>query len=321
MNADRRRGGGGWLHFTKMHGLGNDFMVVDAITQPVQLTPEQIRRMGDRHLGVGFDQLLMVEPPQRPDVDFCYRIFNADGGEVEQCGNGARCFARFVHDQKLTRKKQLRVQTANGIMTLEINGSDRVRVAMGTPELAPAAIPFAAETRSVAYPVEVGGQTLELSAVSMGNPHGVLVVDDVDAADVATLGPLIESHPRFPAGANAGFMQVLSPSRVRLRVYERGVGETQACGSGACAAVVAGRLRGLLDENVHVELSGGELTVAWPGDGSPVRMEGPATRVFEGRIKPPGDGRRRRQCGRQDGNRKKEKRGRDRTSGSGTGES
>lgn len=313
MTPDNRKGrGGGWLRFTKMHGLGNDFMVVDAITQPVQLSTEQIRRMGDRRLGVGFDQLLMVEPPDRPDVDFRYRIFNADGGEVEQCGNGARCFARFVHDQRLTRKNQIRVQTASGLMTLEITRRNRVRVDMGVPELAPSAIPFAADEQAVVYPVEVDGRMMELSAVSMGNPHAVLVEDSVTDDMVATLGPLIEGHSRFPARANVGFMQVLSPQRVRLRVYERGVGETRACGSGACAAVVAGRLRGLLDERVQVELLGGELTIAWPGDGSPVTMEGPATRVFEGRIRPPGEGRRPGRGGRPDNNSKKK--GRDKAS-------
>ncbi|MFO7788184.1 MAG: diaminopimelate epimerase [Halospina sp.] len=306
MSGDGRRARGGWLRFTKMHGLGNDFMVVDAITQPVQLEASQIRQMADRHQGVGFDQLLMVEPPERPDVDFRYRIFNADGSEVEQCGNGARCFARFVRDQQLTRQHRIRVQTATGIMTLEVTKKGQVRVDMGVPELAPAAIPFAADEQAVTYPITVDGQELSISTVSMGNPHGVLVVDDVDTAPVESLGPLIEAHPRFPARANAGFMQVVAPDRIRLRVFERGVGETRACGSGACAAVVAGRLRGLLTERVTVELLGGPLTISWPGDGAAVTMEGPATRVFEGRIKPPGDGRRSRQGGgRSQNNRKK----------------
>ncbi|MGM0433342.1 MAG: diaminopimelate epimerase [Pseudomonadota bacterium] len=306
MSADGRRARGGWLRFTKMHGLGNDFMVVDAITQPVQLEASQIRQMADRHQGVGFDQLLMVEPPERPDVDFRYRIFNADGSEVEQCGNGARCFARFVRDQQLTRQHRIRVQTATGIMTLEVTRKGQVRVDMGVPELAPAAIPFAADEPAVTYPITVDGEELSISTVSMGNPHGVLVVEDVDTAPVDRLGPLIEAHPRFPARANAGFMQVVAPDRIRLRVFERGVGETRACGSGACAAVVAGRLRGLLSERVTVELLGGQLTISWPGDGAAVTMEGPATRVFEGRIKPPGDGRRSRQGGgRSQNNRKK----------------
>jgi len=226
MTSDNRKGRGGWLRFTKMHGLGNDFMVIDAITQPVQLSADQIRRMGDRHLGVGFDQLLLVEPPERPDVDFRYRIFNADGGEVEQCGNGARCFARFVHDQRLTSKNLIHVQTAAGVMTLEVTGRNQVRVDMGIPQLAPAAIPFAADEQAVVYPVEVDGDMLDISAVSMGNPHSVLVVESISDELVETLGPLIEAHPRFPARANAGFMQVLASDRVRLRVYERGVGET-----------------------------------------------------------------------------------------------
>lgn len=311
MSGDGRRGRGGWLRFTKMHGLGNDFMVVDAITQPVQLNANQIRKMADRHLGVGFDQLLMVEPPERPDVDFRYRVFNADGSEVDQCGNGARCFARFVRDQQLTRQHRIRVQTAAGIMTLEVTKKGLVRVDMGVPELAPAAIPFAADEQAVTYPITMNGEEMTLSAVSMGNPHGVLVVADVDTAPVETLGPLIEAHPRFPARANAGFMQVVAPDRIRLRVFERGVGETRACGSGACAAVVAGRLQGLLTEDVTVELLGGPLTISWPGGGAAVTMEGPATRVFEGRIKTPGDGRRARQGGGRPPNNNRKKKGRD----------
>lgn len=292
MTPEPRRQRGGWLRFTKMHGLGNDFMVVDAITQPVTLKPHQIRRMADRHLGVGFDQLLLVEPPERPDVDFRYRIFNADGGEVEQCGNGARCFARFVLDQKLTRKRDIRVQTPTGILELRVTEPGLVRVDMGEPELAPAAIPFAADAQALTYSVDVDGQEYELGAVSMGNPHAVLRVEDVDQAPVDTLGPKLEGHPRFPARANVGFMQVVSPESIRLRVFERGVGETRACGSGACAAVVAGRLQGILAERVAVSLSGGELTITWPGEGAPVTMEGPATRVFEGQIRLPGESRR-----------------------------
>ena len=299
----------GWLRFTKMHGLGNDFMVVDGITQPVRLRSDQIRRMADRHTGVGFDQLLLVEPPERPDVDFRYRIFNADGGEVEQCGNGARCFARFVLDQKLTQKRVIRVQTATGILELQVTRNGRVRVDMGIPELAPAAIPFAADSQSVTYTVEADGGEYEMSAVSMGNPHAVLVVPDVDEAPVETLGPVLEAHPRFPAKANVGFMQVQSENRVRLRVYERAVGETRACGSGACAAVVAGRLRGLLDERVDVVLPGGELTISWPGDGAAVTMEGPATRVFEGQIRLPGEPRKGRNRNRKDGSGKRNRRG------------
>lgn len=281
------------LSFTKMHGLGNDFMVVDAISQPFRLRPEMIRKLADRNVGIGFDQLLVVEPPGLPDVDFRYRIFNADGSEVEQCGNGARCFARFVRDQRLTNRRIIRVQTAAGVIELRVGREGWVTVNMGVPELNPAAIPFAAESRQSVYPIEVNNQTLELSAVSMGNPHGVLLVDDVDTAPVDTLGPALERHPRFPARANIGFLQVIDRSSVRLRVFERGSGETLACGSGACAAVVAGQLRGLLDNRVRVTLPGGDLVIEWQGEGAPVMMEGPTARVFDGQIRLPGDNRRR----------------------------
>lgn len=298
--SQSRRGQGPMLNFTKMHGLGNDFMVVDAISQPFRLSPETIRELADRHFGIGFDQLLVVEPPGLPDVDFRYRIFNSDGSEVEQCGNGARCFARFVRDQRLTNKKVIRVQTAKGVIELRVGRSGMVTVDMGVPELNPPAIPFAADRRKDVYSVEVGGESLELSAVSMGNPHGVLVVDNVDTAPVAELGPRLENHPRFPARANIGFMQVVDPGHIRLRVFERGSGETMACGSGACAAVVVGRLRGLLDSRVDVELTGGRLVIEWQGEGSPVMMEGPATSVFEGQLRLPGDqAPRRRRSGRQ----------------------
>ncbi|WP_342631727.1 diaminopimelate epimerase [Marinobacter alkaliphilus] len=285
----QRRGQGPLLRFTKMHGLGNDFMVVDAISQPFRLRPELIRELADRNFGIGFDQLLVVEPPGLPDVDFRYRIFNADGSEVEQCGNGARCFARFVRDQRLTNKRVIRVQTAKGVIELKIGKDGLVMVNMGVPELNPPAIPFAADCQETVYTVDVDGQSVELSAVSMGNPHGVLVVDDVDTAPVATLGPMLEKHPRFPARANIGFLQIVDRSHARLRVFERGSGETLACGSGACAAVVAGQLRGLLDTRVEVELRGGPLVIEWQGNGSPVMMEGPAKTVFEGQLRLPGD--------------------------------
>ncbi|KPQ28689.1 MAG: diaminopimelate epimerase [Marinobacter excellens HL-55] len=285
----QRRGPGPLLRFTKMQGLGNDFMVVDAISQPFRLLPEAIRELADRNFGIGFDQLLVVEPPGLPDVDFRYRIFNADGSEVEQCGNGARCFARFVRDQRLTNKRVIRVQTAKGVIELKVGKDGMVMVNMGVPELNPPAIPFAADRQKTVYTVEVDGQTVELSAVSMGNPHGVLLVGDVDTASVATLGPLLESHPRFPSRANIGFLQVLDRTHIRLRVFERGSGETLACGSGACAAVVAGQLRGLLDSRVEVELRGGSLVIEWQGDGAPVMMEGPAKTVFEGQLRLPGD--------------------------------
>lgn len=294
MNVERemnsqRRGPGPLLRFTKMHGLGNDFMVVDAISQQFRLLPETIRELADRNLGVGFDQLLVVEPPGLPDVDFRYRIFNADGSEVEQCGNGARCFARFVRDQRLTNKRVIRVQTAKGVIELKVGKDGQVLVNMGVPELNPPAIPFAADRQKTVYTVEADGQTVQLSAVSMGNPHGILLVDDVDSAPVATLGPLLEKHPRFPSRANIGFLQVVDRHHARLRVFERGSGETLACGSGACAAVVAGRLRGLLDARVEVELRGGTLVIEWQGDGTPVMMEGPAKTVFEGQLRLPGD--------------------------------
>jgi diaminopimelate epimerase len=280
--SQQRRSQGPTLRFTKMHGLGNDFMVVDAISQPFRLRPEMIRELANRNFGIGFDQLLVVEPPGLPDVDFRYRIFNADGSEVEQCGNGARCFARFVRDQRLTNKKVIRVQTAKGVIELRVGREGMVTVNMGIPEFNPPAIPFAADRRKDVYTVDVDGQTVELSAVSMGNPHGVLLVDNVDAAAVETLGPLLEKHPRFPARANIGFLQILDRSHARLRVFERGSGETLACGSGACAAVVVGCVRGLLDARVEVELRGGKLVIEWQGEGSPVMMEGPATSVFEG---------------------------------------
>lgn len=272
------------VRFTKMHGLGNDFMVIDALSQRVKLTPKIVRKLSDRNLGIGFDQLLLVEPPSRPDMDFRYRIYNADGSEVEHCGNGARCFGRFVRDRRLSMKDEIRVETARGQAVIYLLKDRQVDVDMGAPELVPAEIPFQAEQQAVIYPIDVDGQTLELSAVSMGNPHGVLVVDDVDTAPVETLGPALESHPRFPQKANIGFMQVVSRNEIRLRVYERGAGETLACGTGACAVVVAGRLRGLLDEDVLVHLPGGELRIRWAGEGEAVRMIGPATTVFEGQI-------------------------------------
>ena len=287
--ADSRRTSSPMLAFTKMHGLGNDFMVVDAISQPFRLRPETIRALADRHFGIGFDQLLVVEPPGLPDVDFRYRIFNADGSEVEQCGNGARCFARFVRDQRLTNKKIIRVQTAGGVLELKAGRDGWVTVNMGIPVLDPAAIPFAADSRQLVYPLDMDGETLALSAVSMGNPHGVLVVDDVDTAPVTTLGPKLERHPRFPARANIGFLQIIDAGHARLRVFERGSGETLACGSGACAAVVAGQLRGLLGERVEIELRGGRLVIEWQGEGCPVMMEGPTAQVFEGQLRLPAE--------------------------------
>ncbi len=272
------------LRFTKMHGLGNDFVVLDATAAPIDLTPARVRFLADRHFGVGCDQLLVVEPAQQAGVDFRYRIFNADGGEVEQCGNGARCFVRFVHDKGLTDKTAIRVETKCGLIEPRLEADGQVTVDMGVPELRPAHIPFDSDSDAVVQPLQVGDAQVPITAVSMGNPHAVQVVADVDAAPVATLGPAIESHPRFPARVNAGFMQVLDEHHVRLRVYERGAGETLACGTGACAAVVAGMLRGLLNSPVRVETRGGELTIAWAGVGTPVLMTGPAVSVFDAEI-------------------------------------
>jgi len=272
------------LRFTKMQGLGNDFVVIDAIRQAVDLDAEAIRRLADRRFGIGCDQVLLVEPPRLPGTDFHYRIFNADGGEVEQCGNGARCFARFVRDQGLTTKTEIPVGTAAGPIRLIVEPDGRVRVDMGPPILEPEQIPFLADQQALTYPLELDGEVLEIGALSMGNPHAVLLVEDVDSAPVARLGPPIEHHPRFPQRVNAGFMQVLAPDHIRLRVHERGVGETLACGTGACAAVVSGRLRGLLDTRVRVTLPGGDLVIEWRGAGRPVLMTGPAERVFEGEI-------------------------------------
>lgn len=273
------------LEFTKMHGLGNDFIVIDAINQSVSLSAEQVRQLADRHFGIGCDQLLLVEAPGEPGHDFRYRIFNADGGEVDQCGNGARCFMRFVHEQGLSDKSELSVETASGTLQLVQEADSQITVNMGVPRLEPDDIPFIATARDETYPLEINGIELEVAVVSMGNPHAVLRVDNVDAAPVAELGPGIESHPRFPERVNAGFMQILDNETIRLRVYERGAGETLACGSGACAAVVAGRLQDRLTARVKVVLKGGELVVSWPGEGRPVMMTGPATTVYRGRIK------------------------------------
>ncbi len=271
------------VEFSKMHGLGNDFMVIDLISQQVALDPELIRGLANRNFGIGFDQLLLVEAPEQPDVDFKYRIFNADGSEVEQCGNGVRCFARFVHERGLTRKTRIRVSTKSGIVEPEINEQGWVRVNMGVPRFLPKEIPFIAEAPAPLYSVMVGSDSVELDVVSMGNPHAVLVVPDILTAPVETMGPLLESHARFPERVNVGFMQVLSRSEVCLRVYERGTGETLACGTGACAAVVSGIRRGLLDPEVLVHLKGGDLTIQWQA-GDVVWMTGPTATVFEGVV-------------------------------------
>jgi len=270
--------------FTKMHGLGNDFVVFDATRETLDLSPQQVRFLADRRFGVGCDQVLLVEAPRQPGTDFYYRIFNADGGEVEQCGNGARCFARFVREHGLATRDEIDVGTRAGTIRLFLEPDGQVRVNMGTPRLDPSQIPFVAEAIAASYDLEVEGRTYPIAAVSMGNPHAVLQVPSVADAPVGTLGPAIQRHPRFPMGVNVGFMQVVDGARIRLRVYERGSGETLACGTGACAAVVAGRIQGLLDERVRVTLPGGELIIAWAGAGQPVWMTGPAVFVYEGEI-------------------------------------
>ena len=272
------------LKFTKMHGLGNDFVVLDGVRQNITLTPAQLRFLADRNFGVGCDQTLLVEKPGQAGVDFRYRIFNADGSEVEQCGNGARCFVRFVHEQGLTDKREIKVETKSGIISPRLEADGNVTVDMGKPVFAPDRIPFVSPTDAVIQPLQVGDQEVAITAVSMGNPHAVQVVEDVDTTPVAIQGPMIESHPRFPQRVNAGFLQVVDRHSVRLRVYERGAGETLACGTGACAAVVAGISRDLLDSPVRVSTRGGELSIAWNGPGTPVHMTGPAVTVFSGEI-------------------------------------
>ncbi|KGM27916.1 diaminopimelate epimerase [Photorhabdus luminescens] len=272
------------MQFSKMHGLGNDFMVVDAVTQNVYFSPELICRLADRHTGVGFDQLLIVEAPYDPDMDFHYRIFNADGSEVAQCGNGARCFARFVRLKGLINKRDIKVSTQSGRMMLSITNDDQVCVNMGEPEFEPHHVPFRALKSEKTYILRVVERTVLCGVVSMGNPHCIIQVPDVETAEVEILGPALESHERFPERANIGFMQILNRGHIRLRVYERGVGETQACGSGACAAVAVGIQQQLLDNHVRVDLPGGSLLICWDGPGKPLYMTGPATHVYDGAI-------------------------------------
>jgi diaminopimelate epimerase len=272
------------LKFTKMHGAGNDFVVLDGVRQSIALSPDQIRFIADRHFGIGCDQILLVEKTPREDADFRYRIFNADGSEVEQCGNGARCFVRFVHEKKLTGKREIVVETKSGLISPSLADDGRVTVNMGAPIFDPAQIPFDSTSQDVMQPLQIGAETVQITAVSMGNPHAVQVVDNVETAPVATQGPLIERHPRFPKRVNAGFMQIVDREHIKLRVYERGAGETLSCGTGACAAVVAGIRRRLLDSTVHVATRGGMLSITWAGEHSPVLMTGPAITVYEGEI-------------------------------------
>jgi len=272
------------LEFTKMHGLGNDFMVVDLISQRAFFDAMTIRRLADRHFGIGFDQLLIVEPPDFPNVDFKYRIFNADGSEVEQCGNGVRCFARFVYERQLTNKKRFKVQTSAGIVEPELGENGWVRVNMGYPKFLPNEIPFLAEEADALYDIALkDNESLTIDVVNMGNPHAVTIVPDVLTADVAKIGPQVEAHARFPQRVNAGFMQIVDEKHARLRVFERGVGETMACGTGACAAAVSGMRRGLLANNVEIELAGGKLQIEWK-EGDVVWMTGPTATVYEGRL-------------------------------------
>jgi diaminopimelate epimerase len=272
------------LRFTKMHGQGNDFVVIDGVRQSVALDGASVRRLADRHTGIGCDQLLLVERPASGENDFRYRIFNADGGEVEQCGNGARCFARFVLDEGLTDKREIRVETASGVIMPRVEAGGQVTVDMGAPRFAPRDVPFLSDHEAVTYEQRVSGFPVEDSVLSMGNPHAVQVVADTDRAPVAEQGPLIERHPAFPNRVNAGYMQVVARDHIRLRVWERGAGETLACGTGACAAVVAGIRRGLLDSAVRVTTRGGDLLIRWPGDDGAVMMTGDAVRVFDGEI-------------------------------------
>ena len=271
------------LKFTKMHGLGNDFVVIDAVNQQVSLSPEQLRRLADRHLGVGCDQILLIEKAEG-DGDFRYRIFNADGGEVEQCGNGARCFVRYVHDRGMTDKKEVRIETLSGVVIPKFEEDGEVTVNMGVPKFEPREIPFIAQQRAPTYPLRLDDKQVEISVVSMGNPHAVRVVSDLDNAPVLTEGPLIEKHSRFPQRVNAGYMEIIDPHHIRLRVYERGTGETLACGTGACAAAVAGIQRGVLESPVKVSFFTGDLFIRWEGENQPVWMTGPAVAVFDGEI-------------------------------------
>ncbi|WP_435275130.1 diaminopimelate epimerase [Psychrobium sp. nBUS_13] len=273
------------LNFSKMHGLGNDFVMVDAVSNNVFLSKDQIIKLADRHTGIGFDQLLMVESPYDPDLDFHYRIFNSDGSEVENCGNGARCFAKFVRMKGLSNRYRLGVSCKGGKLQLKHERNGQITVSMGVPQFNPAKVPFEANKQEATYILRTDDQTAFCGVVSMGNPHCVLTVDDINEAPVETLGPQLSHHERFPEQTNVGFMQIVSRKHIKLRVYERGVGETRACGTGACAAVAIGKAQGLLDDNVTVDLPGGTLKIFWRGDRSQLKMTGPATHVYDGQIR------------------------------------
>lgn len=272
------------LEFTKMHGLGNDFVVLDGVSQELSLDGDQIRQIADRHFGIGCDQVLLVQAAKRADVDFYYRIFNADGGEVEQCGNGARCFARYVYDRGMINSKTIRVETISDVLELIIQADGEVEVNMGVPQFQPALIPFTMEKEAAEYHLPGREKNVTFGAVSMGNPHAVIQVNDVSTAPVDTLGPHLEKHVLFPRGTNVGFMEVVTSQHIRLRVYERGTGETLACGSGACAAVAVGQIQGILQQEVQIDLPGGTLSVSWQGRGHPLFMKGPVAYVFEGKL-------------------------------------
>ena len=272
------------LAFTKMQGAGNDFVVIDGVTQSVELTGPQVRRLADRHRGIGCDQVLLVTPPDDPEADFRYNIYNADGSRAGQCGNGARCVGRFLREQHLTRKRELKLLTDGEPLALKVMDDGRILAGLAAPQFNPVEIPFLADEAAAQYPIEVGSETLSIGAVSMGNPHAILIVDDCDRAPVSTLGPLLEHHERFPERVNVDFLQIMSRTEVKLRVHERGAGETAACGSGACAAAVHGIALGLLDREVSVQLPGGNLAVSWRQDGEPVWLGGPTQTVFEGTI-------------------------------------
>lgn len=271
--------------FTKMHGLGNDFVVLDAVRQSIRLTTDIIKRIADRNLGIGCDQVLVIEPPTDRNIDFNYRIFNCDGSEVEQCGNGARCIGRYIKDQQLSGKKTLRIKTKNRVMEITTTTKNMITANMGEPSFIPADIPLDSEQQKDLYSIDINNSSLKIAALSVGNPHAVLQVDNIDQADVETIGSLIQKHSLFPESVNVGFMQIIDRQNLALRVYERGVGETQACGSGACAAAVAAIKQGLVDKTIEIKLLGGKLTIEWQGEGQPILMTGPAETVFHGKIK------------------------------------
>ncbi len=271
--------------FTKMHGLGNDFVVLDAVRQSIRLTTDIIQRIADRNLGIGCDQVLVIEPPEDKNIDFNYRIFNCDGSEVEQCGNGARCIGRYISDQQLSGKKTVRIKTKNRVMEIHSNSKNMITANMGAPSFIPADIPLLADQRSDLYNIDINNSNYQMAALSVGNPHAVLQVDKIDHADVEKIGSLVQQHSLFPESVNVGFMQVIDRQKLALRVYERGVGETQACGSGACAAAVAAIQQGLVENIVEIQLLGGKLTIEWQGEDQSILMTGPAETVFHGKIK------------------------------------